>query len=97
VVGQPSGPRRTRTVFVLLAGEVHCHSCVGPMSPRGRSRTCHAKAPGLRPGAVPRRRPAEGIDEVRANGTVAAVDPIAGDLFNCQGAFGRDEPGHLTK
>ena len=24
------GPRRTRTVFVLLAGEVHRHLCVGP-------------------------------------------------------------------
>jgi hypothetical protein len=41
--GQRSGPRRTRTVFVLLAGEVHRHVCVGPMGPRGRSRTCRAK------------------------------------------------------
>ena len=46
------------------------------------------KAPGLRPGAVPRRRPAEG--DRRAGRAVAGARPsvpFAGDLFSCQGAI----------
>ena len=90
---RPSGPRRTRTVFVLLAGEVHCHSCVGPMSPRGRSRTCLAKAPGLRPGAVPRRQ-TRGWGSIsgrewhstRPSIPLLAISSIVKELF------GRDEP-----
>jgi hypothetical protein len=46
------------------------------------------KAPGLRPGAVPRRRPTEGD---RCSGRAVARRrpsvPFAGDLFSCQGAI----------
>lgn len=63
-VDRLGGLRQTRTVTLLLAGELHCHSCsesvvirwagVEPALPEGAW---------LRPGPAPRRRPAARIDE----------------------------------
>lgn len=38
-----------------------------------------------------------GIDARPRRGRPRDIDPIAGDLFNCQGTFGRDETDHLGK
>lgn len=54
------GPRRARTVTSLRAGELHCLSCSGPVVRGQESNLPCPKAPGLRPGAVPRRHPADG-------------------------------------
>jgi len=95
VGGQPSGPRRTRTVSVLLAGEVHGHSCVGPMGPRGRSRTCRANSAWVtarcRPTTATRgRRPtaATSWQGARPSVPLLAISSVVKVLF------GRDEPRH---
>ena len=97
--GRRSGPRRTRTVFVLLAGEVHRFLCVGPIGPRGRGRTYRAKGAWVTArcrsttatrGRGPLCRPCTGRC---AAGTshLMAISSVVKVLF------GRDEPRHLCK
>jgi len=65
--------------------------------PRGTSRTCRAEAPGLRPGTVPRRRPAEGIERGLAVATCRPSIPLLAISSVVKVLFGRDGPDPLGK
>jgi hypothetical protein len=85
-VARSSGPRRARTVTLLLAGELHCHSCSGPKSAGQESNLPCLWRLGYN--QVPSHDGNPRSGSVNGRGVACLrPDPFAGDLFSCQGAI----------
>jgi hypothetical protein len=78
------GPSRARTGTRLVANEVHCHSCSGPMVPVGRIERPQAECRALyRRAPLTNRGHRDGIGRCTTQ-QWRGSDPQSGVLFSCQ-------------